>query len=249
MHTADPRHSGGPARRSAAVVHARLALLVLLFAVAVALPWLLPAVPRGLGDLVPGSHPTAVTADAPLARTTPPPSTPPSSPGATLTPAAAARPDGKRLPGAGPPDQVVVPRLGVRSAVVPISGDTGVLLPPADPQLLGWWREGAVPGAARGSAVLTGHTVHTGGGAFDHLRALVAGDRVRVRTTRGTIAYAVVDVHVYTKRALARSSDQVFRLTGPGRLVLVTCSDWNGVDYDTNTVVTAQPVRSTARSR
>jgi LPXTG-site transpeptidase (sortase) family protein len=225
------------------VVHVRLALLILLFAVAVVLPWLLPAVPRGLGDLVPDSRPPVVSPDPPVVRSTPPSS----SPGVTLRPSAAARLDGRRLPSAGPPEQVVVRRLGVRSAVVPISGDTGVLLPPADPQLLGWWREGAVPGAARGTAVLTGHTVHTGGGAFDHLRGLVAGDRVRVRTTRGTIGYSVVDVHVYTKRALARSSDRVFRLTGPGRLVLVTCSDWNGADYDTNTVVTARPVHSTAR--
>ena len=74
-----------------------------------------------------------------------------------------------------------------------------------------------------------------------------------VRTARGTVGYAVVDVDVYTRRALARHADQVFRLSGPGRLVLVTCSDWNGVDSDTNTVVNtvvvARPVHATARTR
>ncbi|MDX6241931.1 MAG: hypothetical protein QOG10_6758, partial [Kribbellaceae bacterium] len=33
--------------------------------------------------------------------------------------------------------------------------------------------------------------MHTGGGAFDHLAQLRAGDSVKVATAKGTISYAV----------------------------------------------------------
>ncbi|HET8562104.1 MAG TPA: class F sortase [Marmoricola sp.] len=243
MHTGRHTSGGGPARRSAVVLPARLVALLLAFVLAMALPWLLPVVPHVLGGLVPAGGGPVTTPDPPVARAVAQPVTT----GSTLRPSAMTRLAGKRLAAAGRPERLRVQRLGVHSPVVPISGQTGVLLPPSDPQLLGWWQEGAVPGAARGSAVLTGHTVHTGGGAFDHLRALVPGDVVVVRTARGLIRYTVVGVHIYTKRALARSSERVFRLTGPGRLVLVTCSNWNGVDYDTNTVVVARPVHVAVR--
>ena len=77
----------------------------------------------------------------------------------------------------------MVPALGVRAPVVEIGvGSDGVLVPPDDPRTLGWWAAGAGPGAAYGSALVTGHTVSTGGGAFDDLERLAAGDPVRVRT-------------------------------------------------------------------
>ena len=143
---------------------------------------------------------------------------------------------------AGAPRRLVVDRLGVRSDVVPISGESGVLLPPSDAQLLGWWREGAVPGAARGTAVLTGHTVSTGGGPFDHLQRLARGDEVVVRTAKGVIRYTVTSSRNYGTAALARRSGEIFRLDGPGRLVLITCSGYDGRVYRSNTVVTAAPV-------
>jgi LPXTG-site transpeptidase (sortase) family protein len=224
---ADHAAHGGPVRRSAVLVLAALLLAVLL-------PWVLPGIPRTLGNLVQGAHPSTsgITVDP----TVQPPA--PTPEGGVSSPSRVSR----RLAAAGPPRWLRVQRLGVRSAVVPISGQSGVLLPPSDPQVLGWWQEGKVVGAAYGSAVLTGHTVHTGGGAFDHLRALVPGDRVVVRTAHGRIRYAVTRVHVYDKAALARQRLGIFRQGGPGRLVLVTCSNWNGTDYDTNTVVFARPV-------
>jgi LPXTG-site transpeptidase (sortase) family protein len=145
-------------------------------------------------------------------------------------------------PAAGAPRRLVVPRLGVDAPVVGISAPDGVLVPPDDPQTLGWWREGAVPGAAEGGALLTGHTVHTGGGAFDDLETLKPGDRVVVRTGKGRIGYAVAGVTVYRKASLARDAARVFRQRGPGRLVLVTCEDWTGSTYLSNAVVFADPV-------
>ena len=41
--------------------------------------------------------------------------------------------------------------------------------------------------------------------------------------------------------SLARHAAQVFDQGGPGRLVLVTCDDWNGYQYLSNAVVLAEP--------
>ena len=155
--------------------------------------------------------------------------------------AADAPPRHERLPQAGRPVRLVVPRLHVDAPVVPIGAPGRVLVPPGDPQVLGWWDGGAVPGAAHGGALVTGHTVHTGGGAFDDLETLRPGDPVRVRTARGTIRYRVTGVTVYRKASLARDAATVFRQHGPGRLVLITCEDWDGSTYRSNAVVFADP--------
>lgn len=143
---------------------------------------------------------------------------------------------------AGIPRRVVVPALGVDARVVPISGSSGTLLPPSDARTIGWWREGRVAGAAQGSAVLTGHTVHTGGGAFDQLDRLRSRATVLVRTDRGWIRYAVTSSTTYGKSRLARDAATLFARNGPGRLVLVTCSRFDGREYLANTVVTAEPL-------
>lgn len=115
-------------------------------------------------------------------------------------------------------------------------------MPPDDPQTLGWWSGGAVPGAATGSALVTGHTVHTGGGVFDDLETLHRGDPVVVRTGRGAVRYAVGTVDIYRKTSLAKAATRIFRQSGAGRLVLITCEDWNGSAYLSNVVVVANPV-------
>ena len=214
---------------------------MLSLAAALVLPWLVPAIPGTLAGLV---H-VAPTQEEQVVRdpfVLPPPTEtwtkswtqpdllPPRPPTAEV-----------RLEAAGQPQRLFVDRLSVRSRVVPISGESGVLLPPSDAQLLGWWREGAVPGATHGAAVLVGHTVSTGGGAFDNLGRLVSGDRVLVGTTNGTIPYSVRSTRMYSTAALARHSRDIFALEGPGRLVLITCSDYNGRIYLTNTIVVATP--------
>ncbi len=98
------------------------------------------------------------------------------------------------------------------------------------------------PGSTVGSAIISGHTVHDGGGAFDNLEDLRLGATVVITTTSGRITYAASSVTNYPKRSLARQAAQVFDQTRPGRLVLVTCEDWNGQTYLSNVVVTAQPV-------
>ncbi|MGZ4495187.1 MAG: class F sortase [Nocardioides sp.] len=147
-----------------------------------------------------------------------------------------------RAAAAGRPVRLVVPALHVDAPVVPIGAPGGVLLPPSDPLMLGWWDRGAVPGAAYGGALITGHTVHTGGGAFDDLETLRRGDRVEVRTVAGTLRYAVTGVTIYRKASLARDAQRVFSQSVPGRLVLITCEDWNGSVYLSNAVVFAEQV-------
>lgn len=140
------------------------------------------------------------------------------------------------------PDTVVVPSLDVRADVTPIATQDGALTPPADPLDVGWWSGGSRPGAGTGAAVITGHTVHTGGGAFDDLEELTAGDRVLVQSDGTTVAYDVAMVEVLSRAELAQESTRIFGRSGPGRLVLITCEDWDGTAYRSNVVVTARPV-------
>jgi LPXTG-site transpeptidase (sortase) family protein len=142
----------------------------------------------------------------------------------------------------GLPRRIVIPALGVRAPVTPIDADHGVLTPPDDPTEAGWWRAGARPGAVRGSAVVTGHTVSTGGGVFDDLEQLRRGDTVTIATTGGDrLSFVVDEVTSYRKQSLPRHAQRLFSQSASGRLVLVTCEDWNGTAYLSNEVVTAVP--------
>lgn len=161
----------------------------------------------------------------------PPPTSSPASP-----PASSADDPGVR------PELVVVPALGVRAPVAGIRTEDGALTPPSDPRQVGWWTGGARPGASTGAAVVTGHTVRAGGGAFDDLETLAAGDGVVVTAGAREVAYAVDSVEVLSREELARRSASLFGRTGPGRLVLITCEDWDGTAYRSNVVVTARPV-------
>ncbi|HET7195512.1 MAG TPA: class F sortase [Nocardioides sp.] len=142
-------------------------------------------------------------------------------------------------PEPGSPRLVRVPVLGISARVVPIRDSNDTLVPPSDPHQVGWWADGARPGATEGSALLTGHTVHTGGGALDDLETMRSGDKVVVRTDHDTLRYVVQRVRIYDKGALARHASDLFRQDGSPRLVLVTCEDWNGDRFLSNVVVTA----------
>ena len=69
-------------------------------------------------------------------------------------------------------------------------------------------------------------------------------------TRSGTMRYAVSDVRVLSQAALARSAPRLFgQRHGAGRLVLVSCTDWNGSSYDSNVVVLGRPARRAAAPR
>lgn len=145
-----------------------------------------------------------------------------------------------------PPEVVEIPGLGVEAEVLAVAlGKDRTLLPPRNPHRVGWWSGSAAPGFLRGGTVIAGHTVHTGGGAFDRLGRLKRGSVVDVRTATGEMRYRVNRVATYDKTDLAKAAPQLFGQDVDARLVLVTCDDWNGEVYLSNVVVIATPVRAT----
>lgn len=149
-----------------------------------------------------------------------------------------------RDPKAGAPLRVTIPSLGVSAPVVPVASVSGILTPPNDPYIWGWWSGSAVAGAAVGSTLITGHTVHNGPAPMNNLDTVKLGALVRVTTPKGIIPYRVILVRIYRKASLAKHAGTVFSQSVAGRLVLITCDNWNGVDYLSNAVVIAVPDRS-----
>lgn len=147
----------------------------------------------------------------------------------------------------GAPIRLSMPALRVTAPVVPIAMVDRALDPPRDYREVGWWQDSARPGAAEGQTVITGHTVHTGGASMDRLGDLTRGDLVDVISRRGTMRYVVQRTSVYSHARLAARSEELFGQDhGRGRLVLVTCTGWDGVVYERNVVVLAKPLGSPA---
>jgi LPXTG-site transpeptidase (sortase) family protein len=136
-----------------------------------------------------------------------------------------------------------IPRIGVDAPVIPIeSNEDRVLLPPRDPGVAGWWSDGAAPGEPEGSAILVGHTVrNNGGGIFDDVGTLRGGDTIEVEGSNSALTYRVQSVDVLSKDQVARDAEQIFNQAGPGRLVVITCDDWDGTVWQSNIITVAVP--------
>lgn len=168
---------------------------------------------------------------------------PTATPTATETPSEEPVPEPERqaesLDG---PYTVRIPRIGVDAPVVSIHVNEGrVLVPPRELTVVGWWSEGAAPGEAQGSAVLVGHSARAGGGVFDDVGELQPGDTIEVLGTSGDLAYAVESVEVLSKEDLARNAEEIFDQGGRGRLVVITCEDFDGAAWRSNIVTIASP--------
>jgi LPXTG-site transpeptidase (sortase) family protein len=140
--------------------------------------------------------------------------------------------------------RVRIPRIGVDAPVVAIqANENRVLDPPRDPSVVGWWSDGAAPGETRGSAVMVGHTVRNkGGGVFDDMADLSRGDAIEVDRSDSTMSYRVKSIDVLSKEEVARNAEAIFAQTGAGRLVVITCDDWDGSVWRSNIVTIATPV-------
>jgi hypothetical protein len=158
-----------------------------------------------------------------------------SSASPTLSSVVAPRADDHHTPRALTPTRLRMP--GVDAAVVPLVLDGTSLTPPADPQTLGWW--GRRAGTTQGVTLLVGHTVHTGGGQLDHLEDVTVGSSVAVNA----VAYRVTNNTIMSKSDLAADAAELFDQTGPHRLVVVTCEDYDAAtgEYASNVVLTATP--------
>jgi LPXTG-site transpeptidase (sortase) family protein len=143
----------------------------------------------------------------------------------------------------GPPHAVRIPRIGVDARIVPIqSNEERILEPPSERGVVGWWSDGAAPGEPRGSAVLVGHSVRNqGGGVFDDMGDLSRGDAIEVEAPDATLTYRVQSIDVLSKEQVARNAEEIFAQSGTGRLVLITCDDWDGKAWRSNIVTIAAP--------
>jgi hypothetical protein len=141
---------------------------------------------------------------------------------------------------------VQIPALGVDSSIVPIGvDDNGQLDIPDDVRTVGWYRFGPAPGAAQGSAVLTGHVDddRQGAGALAELGSLQPGDTVTVTDATGTSrTFSVLSREEWHKGEVPL--DRLFDRGGDPRLVLITCGgpfNTSTLGYDDNIAVTAVP--------
>ena len=139
---------------------------------------------------------------------------------------------------------LVVRSLHIDAPIVSVAMSTSrVLTPPANPREVGWWNASAKPGALSGQTIIAGHTVHTGGGQFDHLGTMKPGTRIAIIRNRHTERYVATKVVTLSKKQVSDRAQQLFGQKRPAnRLVLITCGDWTGSEYLTNVFVYARPV-------
>lgn len=142
------------------------------------------------------------------------------------------------------PQMLIVPDIDLESKIIPISvNENRVLNPPEDASEVGWWRRSAKPGSTKGQTLLTGHTLHQGGGVMNRLGELRPGSIIEIRTARSIVTYETTKVFVYTRRELAIHAEDLFSQNRKkNRLVLVTCTGWTGSYYTSNIIVLADPV-------
>jgi LPXTG-site transpeptidase (sortase) family protein len=158
--------------------------------------------------------------------------------------AAGAAPAAVTSTGAPTPYRLVVRSLHIDAPVVSIAMTKDrVLDPPANASDVGWWNASARPGATHGQTIVTGHTVHTGGGQFDHLGTIAKGARIELSTPQGEASYVATKVFTLSKPDVAARTTELFgQARKHNRLVLITCGDWTGREYLTNVFVYATPV-------
>ena len=189
--------------------------------------------PPDLGQPVPVDSPAG---DSPAAD---PPGTPPATSAPTTEPDSLdAAEDSAPL---GPPTAIEF--ADVRSTVVSVGADEAAALEiPGDVDTVGWWQDGAEPGAPEGFVVITGHATQQGDAAANEWWNAEPGDRVVLEAEHGTATYRVVSRKTYAKQdaPLARW----FPAGGPGGpagLALITCTDYRDGEWRSNLVVEAVP--------
>ncbi|WP_139977589.1 class F sortase [Nocardioides litoris] len=166
-------------------------------------------------------------------------------PAPTVTVTAEPEPDAAP-PAPAAPTRLVIRSLGIEAPVIGVRlRSDAVLEPPPDPDVVGWWDGSAQPGATTGRVVITGHTVSNGDGALDRLPELDSG-RIVLVTETGRHRYRVTDNLVASYEQVAERARDIFGQTEESpdgaRLILVTCTDFNGRFYESNQIVVAEPV-------
>lgn len=151
------------------------------------------------------------------------------------------------LPVAGGPTHITV--AGQTGQVVPIGiTDDGVLAPPTDVSLTGWYLDSALPGSGGpGSVVLTGHIneVGQGWGFASNFVEITAGEEITITTDAGgEVTYRAVSGSEHDLKADG-VAEIVNDFTGPERLVVITCGGryvGGELGYESNIVTVFEPV-------
>lgn len=170
--------------------------------------------------------------------------------GSGSPPAPSAPPPVASAPAPGPvqlgesrPERVLIPALGVDSAMMDLGLlDDGTMEVPPDGSTAGWYANSPTPGEI-GPAVLAAHVDWRGEpGVFHRLRDSEPGDEVQVRRQDGTTAvFTVSRVEQYAKDSFP--SDAVYGDVDGAELRLITCGgefDDGAGSYEDNIVVYAQ---------
>ena len=89
--------------------------------------------------------------------------------------------------------------------------------------------------------MVVGHTVRSGGGVFDSVGDLDPGDTIEVKGSDSKLTYRVNSVKVLNKHDVARQAEKIFSQSGAGRLVVITCDDWDGTAWESNIITVATP--------
>jgi hypothetical protein len=181
-----------------------------------------------------GSAPAQTSPRATRRESTPAPRPRPRAPSPTRT-----------RPPPAPPQALAIPAAGVTAPVVAMGvRPDGELRLPDSPRVVGWWIRSAPAGSPDGTTVLAGHvdSAAEGAGPLAALRELGPGARIELTDVFSERhEYRVVARRTYPKYALP---DDVFRVRGEARLVLITCGgpfDERVGRYRDNVVVYAVP--------
>ena len=143
------------------------------------------------------------------------------------------------------PERIDLPG-GVYTAVVPVATVGKELVVPEDPTKVGWWDGSSYVGDPYGSTVIAGHVdvFDRGIGFFFRLWNIKVGERVVLSAGDVRQAYKITTVRQVPRTDLVDEA-QVFDITGPPRLVLITCAGEFRPDrggYSRNLIVVARPV-------
>lgn len=138
------------------------------------------------------------------------------------------------------PKRLKIRELGVDAEVLALGkAADGSQEVPTSLAATSWWRDGAKPGES-GNTVIVGHTASRTKGVFDELGTLRRGDRVTVKAADGSVDYTVTESSKVKVAKFSTVSDSIYSESGPSGLVLMTCGDWNGRDFDTTVIVRAE---------
>jgi sortase (surface protein transpeptidase) len=168
----------------------------------------------------------------------------PGQPAPTVSPGGPAARPATLLP--DQPTALHIPSIGLNANVGALAVRGGEVDPPT-PRSAYWLSDFGLAGPhATNTVYIAGHTWRGGQGVFNPLLdvphssyAVHAGDEIVVDTPGGSYDYTVTDTELYEKVAIADQSE-LWR-NSPGRLVLVTCFQYDGgTSSHQNFVVYAQ---------